>query len=265
MTKGLLKAAGVVALATSAVGGWYYATRPGPEREVVTAPAMASAPAAAPAPGPTALTLAAAGPQTLHLTVVPYAGGPELQSATDPTGVSSTLQDIYTPVGLGVQVSTEPQRPDPGAGWLTMASLSSLAVPRPAAGGWHVTAFMLPRGRAKGDRGVMFADASRDRIAIFAEGNPTSALVLRTAAHELGHALNLFHADGDADPDCCDQGVPKNGTTLMNRGTCFSAQTWRFDLGTRAIDHLLHHPLQHVQPGGSMWGTCVQGHDNTCR
>ncbi len=64
---------------------------------------------------------------------------------------------------------------------------------------------------------------------------PTIQGYLRTAAHELGHALNLLHEDGDG------------SQTLMTQ-TGFLQTTWDYRWSNRSFVHFNHHPLERIQP-----------------
>lgn len=63
-----------------------------------------------------------------------------------------------------------------------------------------------------------------------------SAEYLRTAAHEIGHALNLHHEDGDG------------STTIMNQ-TGDINDNWTFTFSNASLDHLQDHPTKCTYPG----------------
>lgn len=213
-------------------------------------------------------TLEEFGPQTLQLSIVRYVGGATLTAgkAADGTGIS--VEDIYRPVNLNVSVSIAPaiRYPFPDR-LLTSAELHQLSVTTPpAVAAWNVTGYILFRGIKEKDTGVMFAESSRNAFAVFAKAlKDDPNRILRTTAHELGHALNVFHSDADGDFDCCaGQGGAKKGTTLMNQEKCL-ATGWGFLLGAAERSHILQHPLDNVQPNGSVaYGSCTAGHQNLC-
>jgi hypothetical protein len=218
--------------------------------------------------GDVAGTLEESGPQTLQLSIVRYVGGATLTAGRAPDGTSVSLEDIYRPVNLNVSVSIAPaiQHPFPDR-LITSAELHLLsATSPPAAAAWNVTGYMLFRGIKEKDTGVMFAEASRSAFAVFAtalQNDPNR--ILRSTAHELGHALNLFHSDSDADFDCCaGQGGARKGKTLMNQEKCLGPR-WEFFFGAAERTHILQHPLGNVKPNGSIgFGSCTAGHQNLC-
>jgi hypothetical protein len=95
-----------------------------------------------------------------------------------------------------------------------------------------------------GTAGVAGYTSSFGGIVTTAEG------YLRTTAHELGHALNLMHSDGDARNIGTLGGVVTpavGGVTIMN-------QTWRTLFGWNylwddwSFAHLNNHPLDRIRP-----------------
>jgi hypothetical protein len=108
----------------------------------------------------------------------------------------------------------------------------------------------------------MFDLKTRQAFAL-AEG-AIPARFLRSAAHELGHALNMFHSDGDAAPGCC-AGDPQaaHGTSIMNDDQCLSAD-WDFVFSSAEHAHLTTHDLRFVQPGAGAYGSCVTAHIERC-
>jgi hypothetical protein len=220
------------------------------------------------ATGDRAGTLEESGPQTLQLSIVRYVGGATLTTGSAPDGTSISLEDIYRPVNINISVSIAPAMQYPfGNRLITKAELHQLSVTSPpAAGAWNVTGYVLFRGINEKDTGVMFAQASRSAFAVFVtalQNDPNR--ILRSTAHELGHALNLFHSDSDADFDCCaGQGGTKIGKTLMNQEKCLGPG-WGFLFGAAERTHILQHPLESVKPNGTIgFGSCPAGHQNLC-
>jgi len=70
---------------------------------------------------------------------------------------------------------------------------------------------------------------------------------LRTIVHELGHALNLLHADGR---NCCPS------VTIMD-STGGTLWAWNYIWSDRSFDHFNHHPLNRMQPGSVTTPTTV--------
>lgn len=206
--------------------------------------------------------------QPLILQVVRYQGGADLVDAADTLGIVRSISDIFQPANLAVQISAPPVRPfqDPGRR-ITEAELATLLLEPQAPGtGWKVTAFMLLKGTTAGELGVLLGKG-RDRFAVFthehAPGAGAPGRILRTTAHELGHALNLFHNDGDGRPPC--SVACADGKTPMNQDACLDPSAWTFDFGTRELDHLRNHPIANVHPGGNApFGTCVSTHRQRC-
>lgn len=215
-------------------------------------------------------TLEAAGPQPLDLHVVQYVGGAVLGQAKHPASAAPTsLAAIYQPVNIKITILASTPAANPfGSSRPTKEELQRLAAVSggAASGAWRVTMFLLRLGPQEGDLGLMFADDSRDRFAVFAaELHNDPSRILRTSAHELGHALNLFHNDSDGNFDCCaGDGTPKSGLTVMNSDVCLSQQ-WGFDFSPAEREHLLRHPIGNIRPNsGKRFGECIAGHRKTC-
>lgn len=137
--------------------------------------------------------------------------------------------------------------------------------PGPGASEWYVRGFVVPKlANSKGRTvtGLMFDLKTRQAFAL-AEGS-IPARFLRTAAHELGHALNMFHSDGDADPGCC-AGDPQaaQGASIMNDDQCLSAD-WDFVFSAQERAHLTTHDPRFVRPGLGPYGVCETVHVERC-
>ena len=86
--------------------------------------------------------------------------------------------------------------------------------------------------------GKMWQTHTRSAFAIFYPVTyiqTNGAGYLRTTAHEIGHAFNLHHSDGD-------------GTTIMTQ-TDDVAEDWVFEFSAQSRDHLQNHPAQCKFPG----------------
>jgi hypothetical protein len=103
--------------------------------------------------------------------------------------------------------------------------------------------------RDKGIMGIMWT-ADRSAFANFYKNATVSSdggKYLRSAAHEIGHAFNLHHEDGDG------------STTIMN-------QTWKvgnnyvYEFSSASKTHLKDHPGTCVRPGVGTFGSINKAH-----
>ena len=110
--------------------------------------------------------------------------------------------------------------------------------------------------------GTMFDTADRSAFALYykkiaddraKDAAKSDAYYLRSAAHEIGHAFNLHHGDGDSISSLMDQGytVEKN----------VSGADVPYTFSTHALDHLQGHPDGCVLPGTGKFGGCNAAHD----
>lgn len=175
------------------------------------------------------------------------------------------LDDIYEAVGVTVVVDIDDTNiPDlSGAnGCYSSAELTSLLTANrdqtPTPGGdWQVWAGYVTC-HDLGILGIMWRTATRDGIAVF-EDAFAAALhdekILRTTAHELGHALNLYHDDGD---DQC-SGFD-TGTTIMNQ-TGDLETNWGYVWSAAERAHFDGHPDPSVEPGTAVqFCNCTAAH-----
>ena len=87
--------------------------------------------------------------------------------------------------------------------------------------------------------GKMWAGHTRSAFAIFFPNSTIEAgseEYLRTTVHEIGHALNLHHEDGDG------------STTIMNQSSNLDSD-WTFTFSAASLEHLQEHPPGCVFPG----------------
>lgn len=223
-----------------------------------------------PAAAPSApATLDTDGPKALRLRVIRYQGGPTLESPVTAGGTTASLEQLFADVKLQVTLDVQPELPNPfGSGALKPEELHNLlTTPVPGASDWQVAAFLIPNGVQVGDLGALIAERTRDRFAVFGKAHAgDKRRILRTTAHELGHALNLFHNDGDGDFACCaGEGSPRTGTTVMNKEECLRPGMREFRFGPAEKDHLLKHPIDNVRPNShAPFGTCALPHEKKC-
>ncbi len=122
---------------------------------------------------------------------------------------------------------------------------------------WHIYCAVLTR-HVSGWLGIMFRRADRRGFAVFTGAIGTNDEYLGTSAHELGHALNLFHSDGDANLS----GAPQagQGHTIMNQ-TWSLANDWDFVWSAAELDHHYEHPEEFIRPNSDFgFGTCITTH-----
>lgn len=103
--------------------------------------------------------------------------------------------------------------------------------------------------RRKGVMGIMWADDCRAFTNFYKNStiNSDGGKYLRSAAHEIGHAFNLHHGDGDG------------STTIMN-------QTWKvgnsyvYEFSSTGETHLKDHPRPCRCPGVATFGSVNTAH-----
>jgi hypothetical protein len=98
--------------------------------------------------------------------------------------------------------------------------------------------------RLKGVMGIMWADNCRAFANFYKNStiNSNGGKYLRSAAHEIGHAFNLHHEDGDG------------STTIMNQtGTVGNSYVYEFS--SESETHLEDHPSQCRNPGVATFGS----------
>lgn len=87
--------------------------------------------------------------------------------------------------------------------------------------------------------GWMYDPVNRSAFANFFK-HPTNSindLYLRSVAHEIGHAFNLSHGDGDG------------STTIMNQTSVIDPTTFLYEFSSSSLDHLQNHVKTAVYPG----------------
>lgn len=101
--------------------------------------------------------------------------------------------------------------------------------------------------RSTGLLGWMYASADRSAFVNFYKNSTLSgdnAKYLRSAAHEVGHAFNLSHCDGDG------------STTIMNQ-TGVVGDSYSYEFSSSSLEHLQDHDRDAVWPG-------ISGRDYGC-
>ena len=98
--------------------------------------------------------------------------------------------------------------------------------------------------------GRMWRTSDRSAFAMFHKNNTIQtdgAKYLRSAAHEIGHAFNMHHDDGDG------------STTIMNQ-TGVVGGTFVFEFSTQSETHLDDHPAVCAHPGTGGFGDVNAAH-----
>lgn len=93
--------------------------------------------------------------------------------------------------------------------------------------------------RATGTLGWMYDPVTRSGFVNYYKNSTVSSnnqKYLRSAAHELGHAFNLNHCDGDG------------STTIMNQ-TGVVGNNYTYEFSASSLDHLQNHAKTAVWPG----------------
>ncbi len=94
--------------------------------------------------------------------------------------------------------------------------------------------------RSTGSMGLMYDPLLRSAFVNYYKNSinrTQNNLFLRSTAHEIGHAFNLSHGDGDG------------STTIMNQTRDISETTFIYEFSSTSLDHLQNHPLSTVYPG----------------
>ena len=173
------------------------------------------------------------------------------------------LRDIYTNAGIDLTVNNNDNNlTDPGTP-LSDADIHAIMVDERVQGQgppwWGY--LLLATTSTRGSLGVMFDQQGnhREGAAVFFNAfaningvnndQERDRAILRTAAHELGHALNLLHP-----------GVADRGTNIMNQtGVLQNLPNWpdNIDYTFRGInaEHLRHHRHPAVSFGGDNFGS----------
>jgi len=98
--------------------------------------------------------------------------------------------------------------------------------------------------------GIMWKSTNRSAFANFYRNTTVSGdggKYLRSAAHEIGHAFNLHHEDGDG------------ATTIMNQ-TSVVGDNYTYTFSANSQDHLKNHPANCVRPGSGTFGATCHTH-----
>lgn len=188
-------------------------------------------------------------------------------------GAKHSLSSIFDQARIDVTVVSSPRVADlqPGRAYRDdelhglLSTMKQDAIPTDPTV-WYVQTLVLTK-HADEVLGVLFARKERDRLAVFANEASDNSALLRTVAHEVGHALNLFHSDGDASLECrtATAGSKPDGRSLMNQSRCISPD-WNYTFSKKELEHLLHHPEENVRPRTKVsYGCCITTHQEVCR
>ncbi len=104
--------------------------------------------------------------------------------------------------------------------------------------------------RNTGWMGVIYDTTNRGAVASFYRNATISGdggKFLRSAAHELGHAFNLHHEEGDG------------STTIMNQ-TGVVGSSYVYEFSNLSLTHLRDHPRNCVAPGTGPFGYINSAH-----
>ena len=94
--------------------------------------------------------------------------------------------------------------------------------------------------RTTGTMGLMYDPNLRSAFTNYFRNttlNSNNNLYLRSAAHEVGHAFNLSHGDGDGN------------TTIMNQTSAINTNSFQYRFSSSSLDHLQNHVKEAVFPG----------------
>lgn len=196
-------------------------------------------------------------PRRLQLEIDKLSTLPWPPASVTRNGVTRSLESLYAAAGIELtRVLDQGGIVDPNGGRaFTAAELDAFrvanmnrAVP---SGSWGVYAAFLTND-TDGDLGIMFDVGRRRAFAVFvsAFGTADNARILRTTAHELGHALNLLHSDGDA------WRAAGTGISIMNQ-TSSLATNWDFGWSAAELHHFYNHARTRWSPNnGVSFGGC---------
>ena len=202
-------------------------------------------------------------PVQIHLEVDSLSGVGSLPANQTPPagGGPFSLPDIYEPLGIFVTVERDDTNvTDLAAGsCYSNAELDSLLIANrdqdpPSDGNWNLWAGFVTCFDVSNPALIVLGSMwrtgafERDGFAIFEDAFTQLGLgneyILRATAHELGHALNLYHNDGD---DQCSGS--STGTTIMNTLAGLDLAAWGYGWSADAREHMNDHPESSIEPG----------------
>ncbi|MDX0116486.1 hypothetical protein GOC07_30540 [Sinorhizobium meliloti] len=198
--------------------------------------------------------------QKIHLEIDKLATVGWPPASVNRDGVDYTLERIYARLGIALSVhQNEGDIPNLlGNGCFTDADLDGLRQARmnnapQSSDEWHMYT-MFVTCHVDGPLGIMFDTGERRAFSVFMNEFAQTDKILRTTAHELGHALCLYHTDGDAwratGP------VPHEGRTIMNQ-TAVLAGDWGFGWYAPEAHELLERSKRRWAPrSGFAFGAC---------
>lgn len=165
-------------------------------------------------------------------------------------GINYTLPSIYAAAGIDLEYQFDDGNiPDAKSGGsYSFAEIDSLRQAHmdeaPAdPNTWHVHCAIVT-SHADGWAGYMYDSADREGFVLFDDDLGNDDFIrLRITAHELGHALNLEHSDGDLWTPPSTVG---NGGSIMNYGRGYLG--W----SAASLHHFYFHPLGRWRPGSGI-------------
>lgn len=180
-------------------------------------------------------------------------------------GNNHTLPGIFNQATVNLNAVNDDVVPDLGNQVYTDAELNAFLTANrnltPAPGQWHVHGALVPFYIDVGVYGIMYDTGQRRGFASFDSEIPTDAEYMRTTAHELGHALNLEHDDGDAYQYWSGWWIFgswkwSNGRTIMNQ-TARLRSDWDYIWNVDSLAHYMGHDLGRWEPTtGLAFGNC---------
>jgi hypothetical protein len=149
--------------------------------------------------------------------------------------------DYITPAEIDALVTAHRASPTGSTSWACPFWIFNATCTRYHAYGIVVNHFeeKADGTRATGTLGWMYDPVLRSGFVNYYKNstvNSNNQKFLRSAAHELGHALNLNHCDGDG------------ATTIMNQ-TGVVGNSFTYEFSASSLDHLQNHVKTAVWPG----------------
>jgi hypothetical protein len=178
-------------------------------------------------------------------------------------GRDYSLAQIYRPLGIAINMQQNQASiadPLPGACFgdadLDGFRAANMNSPPPAGSpAWHMYAEFVTCYTTPGILGIMFDSGPRRSYAVFmSQFGGDQQRIMRTFAHELGHALCLYHTDGDASRPSGP--VAGAGRTVMNQTSVLAAD-WGYAWSAGEMHKVWDRSKQRWRPNsGFAFGNC---------